>query len=286
MIATIGSPINSTRPRIAVSLGERSGLRQNPGRNGPGGGRSGSTRSSFTPLSLTARRRISRVQGTLFFFRKNFRFDCEAVSTAALLVIAKQPVAGRAKTRLTPPCTPQQAALLADAALRDTLEVVAMTPVDRRVLVFEGDPQAWGAPTGFEVISQRGAGLGERLQAAFDDIAQPALLIGMDTPQVTSAQLLAGLRSLTETSVDSILGPTADGGYWCVGFREPVPGAFAGVPMSAADTYVRQRGRLAELGMRVGRQPLLRDVDTIDDAKAVAALAPGSRFARALGAIR
>jgi uncharacterized protein len=207
------------------------------------------------------------------------------MQTAAILVIAKQPVAGRAKTRLTPPCTPRQAATLADAALRDTLETVAKVPAGRRVLVFEGDPEPW-RPDGFEVIAQRGNGLGQRLQAAFDDVAGPALLIGMDTPQVTPAQLGEAVRALADESVDSILGPTADGGYWCVGFRSPVAGAFDGVPMSAPDTYERQRLRFAELGVRVGAQPLLRDIDTIDDAEAVAAIAPGTRFARALEAIR
>jgi uncharacterized protein len=207
------------------------------------------------------------------------------VQTAALLVIAKQPLAGRAKTRLTPPCTPQQAAKLADAALRDTLEAVARAPVERRVLVFDGDPEPW-RPDGFEVIAQRGQDLGERLQAAFDDIAQPALLIGMDTPQVTPRQLGDAVRALADEQVDSILGPTADGGYWCVGFRHAVAGAFAGVPMSSPETYVRQRRRLAELGLRVGSQPLLRDVDTIDDAEAVAAQAPATRFARVLEAVR
>jgi rSAM/selenodomain-associated transferase 1 len=204
---------------------------------------------------------------------------------AALLVIAKQPVAGRAKTRLTPPCTPQQAARLADAALRDTLEAVGKVPAQRRVLVFEGDPEPW-RPDGFEVIAQRGDGLGERLQAAFDDVGGPALLIGMDTPQVTPAQLGDAVRALADERVDSILGPTTDGGYWCVGFKRRVAGAFDGVPMSVSDTYERQCQRFAELGVRIGAQPLLRDVDTIDDARAVAAVAPGTRFARELGAIR
>ncbi len=204
---------------------------------------------------------------------------------AALLVIAKQPLAGRAKTRLTPPCTPEQAAALADAALRDTLETVANVPVARHVLVFEGDPAPW-RPDGFEVIAQRGDGLGHRLQAAFDDISGPALLIGMDTPQVTPAQLDDAVCALTDASVDSVLGPTADGGYWCVGFRRSVPGAFDGVPMSSPETCQRQRLRFAALGVRVADQPLLRDVDTIEDAEAVAAITPGTRFARTLEAIR
>ncbi len=201
------------------------------------------------------------------------------------MVIAKQPVAGRAKTRLTPPCTPDQAAALAAAALRDTLETVSKVPVERHVLVFEGDPEPW-CPDGFEVIAQRGDGLGQRLQAAFDDVPGPALLIGMDTPQVTAAQLGDAVLALADAKVDSVLGPTADGGYWCVGFSGSVPAAFDGVPMSTRDTYQRQRLRFAQLGVRVADQPLLRDVDTIGDAEAVAAITPGTRFARTLEDIR
>jgi glycosyltransferase A (GT-A) superfamily protein (DUF2064 family) len=104
----------------------------------------------------------------------------------ALLVIAKEPIAGRAKTRLTPPCTAEQAAALAAAALHDTLKTVARTPAARRVLVFEGDPTRW-LPRSFEHIPQSGDGLAERLVNAFEDVAQPALLVGMDTPQLTPA---------------------------------------------------------------------------------------------------
>jgi uncharacterized protein len=202
----------------------------------------------------------------------------------ALLVIAKQPLAGRVKTRLTPPCTPQEAAALAGAALRDTLETVANTPAARRVLVFEGDAEGW-RPDGFELITQRGSAFGDRLQAAFDDMCHPALLIGMDTPQVTPAHLTDAMAALGDGDTDTVLGPTLDGGYWCVGFRRPLPGAFHGVPMSAPDTYEHQKCRLAELGASLAIQPTLRDVDTIDDAVAVAASAPGTRFAQTFEAI-
>ncbi len=219
-------------------------------------------------------------------FCNEFSFDWLGMSSLALLVIAKQPLAGRAKTRLTPPCTPEQAAALADAALRDTLQVVRETPADRRVLVFEGpDPEPW-LPDGFELVDQRGDGLGERLQAAFDDIGQPALLVGMDTPQLTSLDLLNAADALADERTDAVLGPTHDGGYWCIGFREPVAGAFAGVPMSDAATYACQRRRLDELGLRVREQARLRDVDTFPDALAVARAAPGTRFAQALAGMR
>ena len=200
------------------------------------------------------------------------------------MVIAKEPLPGRAKTRLSPPCSPHDAAALAEAALRDTLEVVLRTPAARRVLVFDGDPGRF-RDDGLEVIEQRGEGLGERLAAAFADIATPALLVGMDTPQLTPGLLRDGIRALARPAVDAVLGPARDGGYWSIGLKHYDAPAFAGVAMSAATTCREQRARLHALGMQVQSQPRLRDVDTIEDARAVAREAPGSRFAAAFNAI-
>lgn len=202
----------------------------------------------------------------------------------ALVVIAKEPLPGRAKTRLTPPCSSEEAARLARASLLDTIDVVARTQAGRKVLVFEGNPGRWRRD-GFELIAQRGTGLGERLAAAFHDVGAPALLVGMDTPQLTTRLLLDGIRALGSPDVDAVLGPALDGGYWSVGFSRSAAGAFSGVPMSNASTWRRQRMRLDELGLRVHEQPPLRDVDTIEDARAVASSAPETRFARVLAAI-
>jgi rSAM/selenodomain-associated transferase 1 len=199
----------------------------------------------------------------------------------ALLVIAKEPLPGKAKTRLSPPLSPVGAAALAEAALADTLAAVAATPARRRVVVLDGRPGMW-LPDGFEVLPQRGGGLDERLGAAFADVGEGALLVGMDTPQVTPDLLQRGLRALATPGTDAVLGLATDGGYWAIGLRRPDPRAFLGVPMSRADTGAAQRARLAELGLVVRELPVLRDVDTIADATAVAALAPGTRFAAAV----
>jgi uncharacterized protein len=205
------------------------------------------------------------------------------MNRAALLVIAKDPQPGRCKTRLCPPCTPDQAARLAAAALSDTLDVVTSIPSARSVLVLDGDPSRWRRP-GLEIVPQRGQGLAERLAGAFADTGSPALLVGMDTPQLTAELLADGLRALRDH--DAVLGPAADGGYWSVGLRCPCPAAFAGVPMSTDQTHAQQRRRFDALGLDTYRQPELRDVDTIADAHAVAALAPRSRFAAALRSLR
>ena len=197
------------------------------------------------------------------------------------MVLAKAPRPGRSKTRLCPPCTPRDAAALARAALADTLDAVLATPAARRVLVLDGPVGDWLAP-GIEVVAQRGAGLDERLAHAFADVGGPALLVGMDTPQVTRGDLARGLERLAAPGVDAVLGPATDGGYWAIGLRAAQPRAFLGVPMSTAWTGRAQRERLRQLGLRVALLPALRDVDRIADARAVAALAPAGRFARAL----
>ncbi len=202
----------------------------------------------------------------------------------ALMVMAKDPLPGRCKTRLCPPCSPDQAAALAEASLRDTLEVIARTPAARKVLVLDGDAGRWRYP-GIEVIPQRGAGLDERLASAFEDVMGPALLVGMDTPQLTTELLLEGLAALACTTIDAVLGPACDGGYWSVGLHNGTRAAFTGVPMSLPTTLASQRSRLQGLGLRIHEQRRLRDVDTIEDARAVARETPGSRFAAALAAI-
>jgi rSAM/selenodomain-associated transferase 1 len=201
----------------------------------------------------------------------------------AIVVIAKSPAPGRVKTRLTPPCSPEQAARLAGAALSDTLAAAARTRATRRVLVLAGPPGDW-VPRGFDVVPQRGDGLADRLAAAFEDVGGPAFLVGMDTPQVTPRLLDAGLRALDRS--DAVFGAALDGGYWGIGLRRADPAAFDGVPMSAAVTGLVQRVRLAELGLRTAVLPPLRDVDTIADAHAVAAEAPSGRFAATLASIR
>jgi uncharacterized protein len=199
----------------------------------------------------------------------------------ALLVMTKAPAPGRSKTRLTPPCTPEQAAALARAALEDTLASAgAVRRAGRRVVVLDGEPGPW-LPPGFEVVAQRGSGLAERLAAAFEHVGGPAFLVGMDTPQVTPALLDAGLAALA-AGADAVFAEAPDGGYWAIGLRRPDPRVFEGIPMSAGNTGVRQRERLRELGLRVALLPALRDVDTMEDARAVAASAPARRFAAAL----
>ncbi len=201
-----------------------------------------------------------------------------------LLVLAKSPRPGRVKTRCCPPCTPEEAAELACAAITDTLLTAHATPGVRVTLVLDG-PRWSGLPARTRVVPQSNGELGDRLGAAFHATVGPTVLIGMDTPQITALGLRAVVDTLARPDTDAVLGPTADGGWWVLGARDPSLPLFAGVPMSTATTGERQRARLHTLGLGVRSAPLLTDVDTFADALSVAATIPDSEFGRAVARI-
>lgn len=193
-----------------------------------------------------------------------------------LVVIAKECLPGRVKTRLHPPLSLEQAAELAAASLDDTLRAVADLPATRRVLAFDGEiPPA--AADGWEILPQVSGGLDERLAAIFDAFDEPTVLIGMDTPQVTAA-LLAPIFAGDDTT-DAWLGLAEDGGFWALAMHKPDGALILGVPMSRDDTGAVQLSRLTDAGLRVHQLPTLVDVDTIEDAHRVAADAPDGLFA-------
>jgi uncharacterized protein len=197
-----------------------------------------------------------------------------------LIVVAKEPVPGRVKTRLCPPCSPVEAARVAEAALADTLEAALASGADRVVLALDGRPGPW-CPGGVVVIGQGPGSLDRRLAHAWSQGAGsgPALQVGMDTPQVSAVDLNRAIAALQDDQVDAVLGPATDGGWWALGMRRPRPEAVLGVPTSLPDTGARQAARLAALGMRTRPLEPQTDIDTWADAVAVAMRAPATRVA-------
>lgn len=198
-----------------------------------------------------------------------------------LLVIAKEPVPGRVKTRLTPPFTPAEAAGIAEAALADTLTTLLRVPASRRVLALQGRPGPW-LPPGYAVVPQCGGGLDRRIAAALAGCTGPTVLVGMDTPQLTPELLAPATGPDSWPPGRAWLGPAEDGGFWALGLAEPRPELVVGVPMSTPHTGRDQRLRLLAHGLDVRELPPLRDVDTAADAFEVAAAHPGGRFAATL----
>ena len=211
-----------------------------------------------------------------------------------LIVLAKAPVPGRVKTRLSPPATPQQAAALAAAALADTLAAARRVPATEVVVALDGEPDAAlsAALAGTTVIAQCGGPLGERIAAAHADVARSVpgactVQIGMDTPQLDPDVLGRCLDVVSRPGgPDALLGPATDGGWWALALRDPRHADLVRpVPASRADTGDRTRHALEAAGLRVGTLPELTDVDTMVDAHAVARVCPGSRFAALLATV-
>lgn len=216
------------------------------------------------------------------------------VVNITVLVVAKAPVPGLAKTRLAASVGDAAAADIAAAALLDTLDAVAAAPVADRVVAVTGDlTRAARAReirqrlTSFMVVQQRGDDFAERLVFAHRDaaIGHPVLQIGMDTPQVTAELLEACAGALLEAP--AVLGPATDGGWWALGVRSAATAAcLRDVPMSQSDTGARTLAALRDSGVEVVLLPELADVDTIDDVDAVRrACAPATRFAVTTAAI-
>jgi glycosyltransferase A (GT-A) superfamily protein (DUF2064 family) len=196
-----------------------------------------------------------------------------------IILIAKETIPGKVKTRLHPPLSLEQAATLAAASISDTLDAIATLDAGRRILLFDGERVPAGAED-YEVMPQVSGDLDERLAAAFDACDGPVVLIGMDTPQLTAGDL-SPVFDWPE-GVDAFFGPASDGGFWALGMAEPRGDLIRGVPMSRDDTGALQLQRLVDAGLEVAMLPELCDVDTIFDALAVAEIAPSGRFAATL----
>jgi uncharacterized protein len=208
------------------------------------------------------------------------------------LVVAKAPVPGLAKTRLAATVGDRAAADIAAAALLDTLDAVAATPVAARVVAMTGDLDRASRAgeirrrlADFTVIDQRGDGFAERLAHAHADAAaaageRPVLQIGMDTPQVSPELLSVCARTLLDAP--AVLGLARDGGWWVLGVRSAAMAqCLRDVPMSTSQTGAVTLAALRHTGVHAVLLPELRDVDTVGDVDAVrAGCAPGSRFAR------
>ena len=214
---------------------------------------------------------------------------------AVLLILAKAPVPGEVKTRLCPPATPDQAARIAAAAFLDTLDAVLAVPDVTPVVALTGDlSRAVGGDAlsarlrATTVVPQRGTTLGQRIAAAHVDAAAvagpcPVLQIGMDTPQA-DAGLLSHCLDLLDCA-DAALGMASDGGWWVLGVQRPeLADLIAGIPTSRSDTGLRTLAALQTAGCQVVQLPELSDVDTWEDAVAVARGVPGGRFAAAVTA--
>ena len=220
----------------------------------------------------------------------------DLVIPVTLVVIAKAPVAGFAKTRLANAVGERAAADIAAATLLDTLDAVDATPVQARVVALTGDldkasssRQIRSRLNDLSVVEQRGDDFSARLANAMVDAAavagaRPVLLIASDTPQVTAGLLTECAQALLKTDV--VFGMARDGGWWVLGVTDPaMADCLNAIPTSRSDTGPATLEALRDKGLAVTLMAELSDVDTVDDVELVRAdCAPDSRFVNAVKA--
>jgi glycosyltransferase A (GT-A) superfamily protein (DUF2064 family) len=252
----------------------------------------------YHPRALGTRSKVSgSVRGTTRAARDFWRVLASTprkgpMSQPHVLVVAKAPEAGRVKTRLGARIGMDCAAEVAAAALLDTLAAATdAVGAARCHLSLDGDlahavrgPELEAATAGWTVHPQTGGTFAAKLADAHARVPGPVVQVGMDTPHLTPALLLAAAAGLEDH--DAVLGPAEDGGWWVLALREPARAAvLRDVPMSTPTTCADTRAALAAAGLDVGSTATLRDVDEPADADAVSRLAPRSRFAHAWRAV-
>jgi len=188
----------------------------------------------------------------------------------ALLVVAKQPVPGQTKTRLSPPLKVEKAAELYECFLRDTLDLMRNVPdVTKTIVHLSEDGQSYFhqlAPD-MGLMKQRGSTLGERLDNLLNDAlaggAAKAVVMDSDSPTLPVSYLIQAFDQL-ETA-DVVLGPTQDGGYYLIGMKKAHSHLLRQIQMSTSHVLEDTLKIAVETGVQVSLLPAWYDVDTVDD---------------------
>lgn len=187
-----------------------------------------------------------------------------------LVIMAKQPVMGRVKTRLAAAVGAAEATRAYRVMLADILRRLAG---DWRWITWlavapdrTARPAWWQGPFRPRLIAQGPGDLGRRMQSLFDRLPPgPAVIIGSDIPTIAPDDIARAFHALA--GHDAVLGPSSDGGYWLVGLaRRRLERPFGGVRWSSPDTLADTRANLA--GRRVVLLRTLADIDTADDHRA------------------
>lgn len=188
-----------------------------------------------------------------------------------LIVFAKAPVPGYAKTRLAKALGDEGAARLASSMLRHTLEAAVQATLGPIELCCAPDtthPEfvlAQRLP-GVTLAGQGSGDLGERMARALArglDSHRAVVLIGTDAPGLDAGVLRRAATALRKH--DAVAGPASDGGYFLIGLARPAPGLFTGIAWSTPDVMAETRTRAAALGVDLAELPTLHDVDEPED---------------------
>jgi rSAM/selenodomain-associated transferase 1 len=191
----------------------------------------------------------------------------------AIILMAKQPQAGKTKTRLCPPFSPEEAAELYEALLKDTLALAGgLEEVQMAVAI--SPPESLGyfeqiAPPGTLLLQVQGANIGVCLEQSFVALLQrgyqKVLALNTDGPSLPREYLLQAIQMLD--THDLVLGPSDDGGYYVVGLKERLPAIFENITWSTGTVLSRTLEQAQKLRLRVALTPPWYDVDSPADVR-------------------
>jgi rSAM/selenodomain-associated transferase 1 len=190
----------------------------------------------------------------------------------ALVIMAKAPVPNEVKTRLTPPLKPEEASYLYQNFLLDKIEQVKSIETRRFISYTPEKSETFFrsiVPSGFSLISQAGADLGEKLvnvsNGLFAQGAEKVMMLDSDTPNLPTDYIKEALSLLDE--VDVVIGPCEDGGYYLIGMRSFMPELFIGIPWSTSRVAELTIMKAQKLGLTVSLLQEWYDIDTAIDLK-------------------
>ena len=192
--------------------------------------------------------------------------------SAALIVFAKAPVAGQAKTRLIPALGAAAAAALAERLLEHAIRAASAARFDHVELCVTPDAghpafRRLAASHDRLILSTQGEGdLGARMDRALTRVLgthDRAILIGTDAPALDAGRLVAAREALI--GHDAVFVPALDGGYALVGLVRPAPTIFAGVDWSSARVMIQTRVRASAAGLRWRELEPVADIDEPED---------------------
>jgi rSAM/selenodomain-associated transferase 1 len=211
-----------------------------------------------------------------------------------VVLMAKAPIPGRVKTRLSPPLSPEDAARLYEGLLLDAAATVLAVPRAQRLLFYapagSGRRFAGAAFAGFRARPQRGSDLGERMtraiDAAFSEGARRVVIVGADCPALSPARIGQAFRELRD-GADVVFGPAADGGFYLAGFAA-APGTLfeCGIAWGSGSVLAAVVARCRSRRLSWSLLPEERDVDTADDLAWLEERKAGGWFPRRAGASR
>ncbi|MFZ2087434.1 MAG: TIGR04282 family arsenosugar biosynthesis glycosyltransferase [Desulfobaccales bacterium] len=194
-----------------------------------------------------------------------------------LIIFAKEPTPGQVKTRLCPPLSHEAAARLYGQFLEDVLGEMARLTEMAIALAYTPELarpffQKVAIP-GTHLVAQTGDDLGERLRQAFAwGFAQGAAAVmirNSDSPDLPASVVMEAKEVLRRGQTQVVLGPCPDGGYYLVGLKSPQPELFQGITWSGPTVLVDTLARAHGLGLTVHLLPPWRDIDTVEDLRAL-----------------